>query len=187
MAAYKMKGSPMYRNYGIGSPAKNQDKSFADKVGQAGEDIKQGIGNMMPWNQTGPKDSPTKHQKYSKAKGDRNDHGPELKHNDSAEAHNVKRNTKKPKAPGKAAYGNKDQGGGVQTYEEYTDEINAKKTSALPTKGHGYDDIKHIHKVRPKEYKGKNNSTDKGKKTNKKKKIKIKKPDFPPIGVEVVI
>ena len=88
--AYSMKGSPMQRNYGIGSPAK--------------------------------------HKKYSKAKGDKNDHGPELKHNDSPEAHNIKvKYFAKKGKPGKAAYGNKDQGSGVQTYKEYTDEINAKK------------------------------------------------------------
>ena len=86
--AFKMKGSPMERNYGIVSPAK--------------------------------------HKKYSKAKGDKNDHGPELKHQSTPEAHNIKAEKRvETVKKGKAAYGNKDQGGGVQTYKEYTDEINA--------------------------------------------------------------
>jgi len=54
--------------------------------------------------------------------------------------------------------------------------------SPVKTKGHGYDDKKHVHKVRPAGYTGDNNSTSKGEKKDKKK-----KPDFPPIGVEVVI
>ena len=51
--------------------------------------------------------------------------------------------------------------------------------SPAKTKGHGYDDIKHVHKVRP--------VPPKPKTTKKTKVKKDKKSDFPPIGVEVVI
>tara|TARA_R110000737_G_scaffold4843_2_gene15729 strand:- start:7 stop:441 length:435 start_codon:yes stop_codon:yes gene_type:complete len=76
--------------------------------------------------------------------------------------------------------------------EVYTNDLGNTETrnvsSPLPNKGHGYDDIKHAHKVRPAGYKGKNNSTNKRTTTKTKTKTKKpKKPDFPPIGVEVVI
>ena len=51
--------------------------------------------------------------------------------------------------------------------------------SPVKTKGHGYDDIKHVHKVRT--------VPTKPKTTKKAKVTKTKEPDFPPIGVEVVI
>tara|TARA_R110000744_G_scaffold200235_1_gene319334 strand:+ start:508 stop:867 length:360 start_codon:yes stop_codon:yes gene_type:complete len=74
--------------------------------------------------------SPAKHKKYSKAKGDINDHGPERKHPGTSEAHNIKPKPKPKEKMGKAAYGNKDQGGGVQTYKEYANEINKPSSPA---------------------------------------------------------
>ena len=85
-APYKMKGSPMYRNYGIGSPAKQTHGSGTD------------------WEHT---------------------HKEKVAHSDGAAAHNKKSKKRVEDKPTKAAYGNKDQGGGVQTYEEYVGEINA--------------------------------------------------------------
>ena len=84
---FKMKGSPMQRNFGVGSPAK------------------QTHGSGTYWEHT---------------------HKEKVAHSDGAAVHNKK--SKKPVKKvktSKAAYGNKDQGGGVQTYKEYIDEINA--------------------------------------------------------------
>ena len=63
--------------------------------------------------------SPMKHEPWTKA------HREKVSHDGTAEAHGAKPKPPKKEKPTKAAYGSKDQGGGVQTREEYLAEINA--------------------------------------------------------------
>ena len=64
--------------------------------------------------------SPFRHKPWAEA------HREKVAHDGTAEAHGAKPKPPKKGKPTKAAYGSKDQGGGVQTREEYLAEINAK-------------------------------------------------------------
>ena len=56
-----------------------------------GFNLRSGNSSGLKFKQMGS--SPNKHKRFSKSPGDKNDHGPELKHQDTYEAHNEPRPT----------------------------------------------------------------------------------------------